>query len=120
MEPSEIAPEPPLPPFEVVVRQGEQTVVLEVHGDLCMRTAPDVAQRVGEAVARHPEELVIDLRGVEFMDSNGVRLLIETNERARSEGFSFGISLDGEQPTRVLELVGMTDWPRRVPVEDLP
>jgi len=109
-----------LPPFEVIVRPAGQVVVLELHGDLCMRTAPEVAEQVTQVAAAHPSEILFDLRDVEFMDSNGVRLLIETDERARQLGFDFGISLHGDQPSRVLELVGMVDWPRRVPAQELP
>lgn len=33
------------------------------------------------------DTLTLDLRGLEFMDSSGLRLLIELNDRARSEGW---------------------------------
>jgi len=37
-----------------------------------------------------------------------------------SEGFRFAVSVNDEQPTRVLALLGMTDRPRRVSGSDLP
>jgi anti-sigma B factor antagonist len=51
--------------------------------------------------------LVLDLSGVTFMDSSGLRLLIELNERAQREGWSLSlISREHEAATLVLRITG--------------
>jgi anti-sigma B factor antagonist len=119
-ETPELAPEQAVPAFDVVVRAAGDVVVVELHGELCMRTAPQAEEQLSRLLANGRADIVLDLRGVEFMDSNGVRLLIETDERSRAEKFDFAIVLDSNQPSRVLELVGLVDRPRRVAPEDLP
>jgi anti-sigma B factor antagonist len=121
-QPEELAPaQPPaISDFQVEVRPDRELVVVEVHGELCLDTVPRLVERAGERVGSGFAQVVFDLREVTFLDSTGVRLLIETEHRAQNEGFRFAIVLDGGQPARVLELVGMTDRPARLRPEDLP
>jgi anti-anti-sigma factor len=52
---------------------------------------------------------VIDLRGLRFMDSTGLRLLVRLDAEARSDGFSFSI-IDADGPVRcLLDLTQMRD-----------
>jgi len=117
---SDLAADSEVPGFDVVVRTAGDTAVIELYGELCMRTAPQASEQLSRVIAGGCTSVVLDLRGVEFMDSNGVRLLIEADERSRAESFDFAITLNGNQPSRVLELVGLVDHPRRVAPEDLP
>ena len=59
---------------EVDVRTGRPAVVRPL-GDLDMLTAPVLRQRVDDTLAEHGS-LVIDLGGVTFVDSAGLRALL--------------------------------------------
>jgi anti-anti-sigma factor len=59
---------------DVDVAAGRPTVV-QPRGDLDMLTAPVLRQRVDDALAEHGS-LVIDLSGVTFVDSAGLRALL--------------------------------------------
>jgi anti-sigma B factor antagonist len=113
-------PVPVIPDFEVRVQPNRELVVLEVSGEICLSTAPLLIGHLGELVESGFAEIVLDLREVVFMDSTGVRLLVDTEARASAEGFRFAIVTNGGQPGRVLELVGMSDRPPRRRPEDLP
>jgi anti-sigma B factor antagonist len=117
----ELDPElmPVVPNFEVRVQPNRELVVLEVAGEICLATAPLLSDHLGELVGSGFAEIVLDLREVVFMDSTGVRLLVDTEARARADGFRFAIVMNEGQPSRVLELVGMSSRPPRKHPEDL-
>ena len=53
-------------------------------------------------------KVIIDLRGVEFLDSTGLRCLLQADARSRRNGSELQIiNSDGGQVQRVLELTGM-------------
>lgn len=60
-------------------------VALRPTGDLDVATAPLVARQLRDALASAPVVL-LDLRGLVFMDVVGMHVVVEASERARSEG----------------------------------
>jgi anti-sigma B factor antagonist len=113
-------PRPAIPDFRIEAHPHRELVVVEVSGELCLATASRVHERIQELVASGFAHVVLDLRKVAFMDSTGVRLLVEAEAMASADGFRFAIMIDKGQPSRVLDLVGMPDRPRRVGPGDLP
>jgi anti-sigma B factor antagonist len=71
----------------------------------------DTVHRVESALAGLREEgagnLVLDLRGLTFMDSTGLRLVIRWHTAARQNGFRFAIVPGPEIVQRVFRLTGM-------------
>lgn len=55
-----------------------KTVVLAVHGEVDVVTAPDLARRTAAILDKAPDSLVIDLTGVQFLSSAGLEVLIDT------------------------------------------
>jgi len=53
--------------------------------------------------------VVLDLRGLEFMDSSGLRLVVVADRRAREAGRRFALVRGGETVHRVFELTRMSD-----------
>jgi anti-anti-sigma factor len=54
--------------------------------------------------------IVVDCAGVTFLDSMGLRALVEGLQTARAEGLGFELA-DLSQPVlRVMELSGTTEW----------
>ena len=96
------------PIFRLTTRQDDDRVVVVAHGELDVATVPRLEQAV-QALRPEARAIVLDLREVTFMDSTGVRLLLQLDAQARSDGFSFAI-LDCEGPVRrVLALTGIAD-----------
>jgi anti-sigma B factor antagonist len=93
--------------FDAHVHLNRETVVVDVRGELCLATAPMLLERLDE-LDRGFTRLVLDLRQVTFMDSTGIRLLVQMQSRARADGFYFAISVEGT-PARTLQLVGLED-----------
>jgi RND superfamily putative drug exporter len=78
---------------------------LRLQGELDLVTAGWLAKRLAEVEATHPAVLVIDLRGLRFMDSSGLRELFSAQRRARKDGRRL-VLVKGSAPIdRVLEMV---------------
>jgi anti-sigma B factor antagonist len=103
--------------FGAQVRLSDETVVVHVSGELCLATAPGLLARLDE-LERGFSRLILDLRRVTFLDSTGIRLLVQMESRAHADGFNFAVSVEGE-PARTLQLVGLADRLPRVSAEEL-
>ena len=71
--------------FSISAADVEGRAHLTLRGELDLATAPELEQLVNERIDSS-QEVVIDLRGLEFMDSSGVRVLVAANARSESEG----------------------------------
>jgi len=89
-------------------REGS-TATLRVEGEVDLMTAPSLAKALAEAESAGP--LTLDLREVTFMDSTGLRVLLEARERL-SPGAPGGLRLivtEGGSVDRLLKLVGVRE-----------
>ena len=85
---------------------GERTT-FAFEGDIDLATADAFQAQVRERLSGGP--LLLDLRGVPYMDSSGVRVLSELMKDCATHGWELGICDDLQPGVRqVLELTGMT------------
>lgn len=87
--------------MEIGRERRPNATVLRLTGELDLATAPDVLAAVEAATGDGTTRLVLDMSGVSFIDSTGVRTLLEANRVAGND-----LSLLAPSPavTRVLEL----------------
>jgi anti-anti-sigma factor len=85
-------------------RRGDATVIV-AEGELDLVGAPRLLEAVPEDLE---DRLVLDLGGVAFMDSSGLRALLEVRRRTADAGRRFAIARPSEPVLRVLELVHLT------------
>jgi anti-sigma B factor antagonist len=74
--------------LRITVRQAEGAVLVSLFGELDMSEVDSVREVLERAQAQTSRILVVDLRGLEFMDSSGIRLMVEADMRAKEEGRS--------------------------------
>jgi anti-anti-sigma factor len=90
-----------LPEFEVRLRTNRRTALVELFGELDIATVGQVADTFDE-LALHPERfrhVVLDLRGLTFMDSAGVHELVRRNDHANRNQHNLAI-VQGQVPIR--------------------
>ena len=63
-------------------------------------------RRAEETEAR---ELVLDLRGLKFLDSTGLRTILSAHVRAGRDGRAFRVIAGNEAIRRILRLTGMAE-----------
>jgi anti-anti-sigma factor len=89
--------------FRAVVERGDGTTVVELSGDLDMAAVPVAEARFGEALEDSPAALVVDLTGLAFLDSSGIRMLLMANAAARTRGVELSMTRPPEGVWRLLE-----------------
>lgn len=88
---------------------GEAAVVA-LSGELDVAGASLLEHELDRIVADHDSrELVLDLSGLEFMDSTGLRLMVLADERARREGRQLSLVRGRHDVQRVFEITRMTE-----------
>ena len=91
--------------FEAEVDAG--VVRIALSGDLDVSTAPTVEERLMELEDGGAERVILDLRGLDFIDSTGLSLLINADRRARRAGRRVTIVSGTGAPRRILETTGL-------------
>jgi len=81
-------------------------------GALDVSTAPVLRGKVEELRAAGFKRVLLDLSGLEFMDSSGVHLTLALDAEARSDGFTLGL-VPGPEP--VQRLFALTETIERLP-----
>ena len=97
--------------MEVGFESDHQDGVLRVEltGDLDMTTAGPVEERLMELEAGDPpERVVLDLRGLRFIDSTGLSLLLNADSRGRKAGRPVTVVSGTGAPRRILETTGLS------------
>src|SRR4051794_30442977 len=83
--------------------------VLRVEGEVDLLTTPVLVEAL-DAALTGDAALVVDLEAVEFMDSTGLRALLEARRRAEDAGGGLQLRLrDGGPVARLLDLAGVRD-----------
>ena len=96
-------------------QQGQTRVVLV--GELDIASTETLERELESLEANSPGTLVLDLRGVEFIDSTGLRAVIAADERARSAGRRFVVV---RGTTAVERLFNVTQLDQRLEIVDDP
>lgn len=78
-----------------------------VRGEIDLETGPPLRDHLAATLLRAPE-LVLDLRGVSFIDSTGLQALVATRRRANLTGERFRLVVaPGGAVARILHLTGL-------------
>jgi anti-sigma B factor antagonist len=74
--------------FELAEEQFDtDTRVISVSGEIHVTTAPEFSQKLNDAIAAGTRRVVIDMSGVEFIDSTGLSVLLNGLRRVtRADG----------------------------------
>jgi anti-sigma B factor antagonist len=80
--------------------------VVRLGGELDLYNAAQVRSALGDACARAPERIVVDLGEVEFIDSTALGILIETRTKLDNRG-GFMLAAPGLETRRALQISGL-------------
>jgi anti-sigma B factor antagonist len=89
------------------VENGDVSLCL--RGELDLASAPQMEAGLAAAEQGRPARLVVDLSGLAFIDSTGLRLLLQADARAREHGYELIIRRGEESVQRVFEVTGALD-----------
>jgi anti-anti-sigma factor len=96
-----------VPIFDVRCDERDGGVVVVASGEVDLSSSPDLRTVLRSPEAQAPV-VVLDLRAVSFMDSSGLGVIVGQNKRAREEGFTFAVAVEGAREVeRILQISGL-------------
>jgi len=102
-----LVPQPPISPFRVSTEHAGDTWRVAAQGELDIEGVPGLQSAVEAARQRSVEHVVLDLSLVTFIDSSGIRVLLESTQRA--EGRPDLRIVSSPAVDRVIDLTGLRD-----------
>ncbi len=91
-------------------------ILLRLHGEIDISNARELAAAIEAAVPNGTPRIAVDLTHVSYLDSAGVKLLMQLADRLRARRRGLRLIVPAAAPIRaVLELTGL---PGLVPLED--
>lgn len=95
--------------FRVETHTTGRATTLAVFGELDLVSSPALQEELERVIGSDATVIVLDLRGLSFMDSTGLHVLIKGQHRALQDGRRFVLTRGGEQVQRLLDLTGVTE-----------
>jgi anti-sigma B factor antagonist len=103
--------------FQVDAQPEPRGMRVRPTGEIDLATVDSIRRKIGECVAAGCERVVLDLRGVTFMDSTGLHLVLDAQAAAREEGWELLVVEGPDSVQRVFEVTGLRD---RLPFVEAP
>ena len=88
------------------VKQVNNSTVVEVNGSVDALTAPELSKVLLDQITAGRANLIVNLIGVEFMSSAGLRTLLGAVKEARSNGGDLRITSTNPGIDKVLKMSG--------------
>jgi anti-anti-sigma factor len=89
------------------IEDGVASIVL--HGELDLASAPALEHSISSIEEHAPSRLVIDLGDLQFLDSTGLRLLLQADARWRKRGAQLVLRPGEPAVQRVFDVTGAFD-----------
>ena len=90
------------------VSERDGWAVLAVQGEVDVYTAPRFRERLIELVSQGKHRIVVNLEGVDFLDSTGLGVLVGGLKRLRSHEGDLTLVCTQHRILKVFEITGLT------------
>jgi anti-anti-sigma factor len=90
----------------VITDQGPSSIV--VSGEIDAHSAPALAERLN-CCSAVDVDIVVDMSAVTFMDSSGLRVLIDVHQRTADAPHGLVLRAPSASVVRLLEVAGLAD-----------
>lgn len=98
-------------PFEVESEELEDGIrAFTVRGELDMSTAPELEQKLGDALSDSTASIMLDLSECEFIDSTGIALIVRAWQQldgGENSGGQLVLCCINHQVQRLLKITGV-------------
>jgi anti-anti-sigma factor len=95
------------PRLEIRKRSHGRSYLLQLFGELDLASADEMDRELRQAEASGAPTVVVDLAGLEFIDSTGIRLLLEAHRRSQTNRHGLALTRGSDAVQRTLEVCGL-------------
>ena len=90
--------------LEVVVREEPGIGIIEASGEIDVYNSGEIKKLVDAYIARGISNILIDMEGVDYLDSSAISVLLVERERLKSHGGRLKLLRLQENPRKVFEI----------------
>ncbi|SRR5712692_2867250 len=95
--------------LEIDIDRNGACSVVHIQGDIDLKSSPELRSLILDLFEKRGQErVVLDLKGVNYIDSSGVASLVEGLQEAKKRKARFILSCLNEAPRHVLDLTRLT------------
>ena len=92
--------------FQILVERSDATVILRPTGELDLAVGDEFDAAVRQLSASSARHIVVDLAGLEFIDSSGLRALLRARSAAAKGRRTFTVANPTPEIERLFDLTG--------------
>ncbi len=96
--------------LSVSVEADGDAVKLAARGEMDLATADIVDRELVKAEASDARRIILDLSGVEFIDSSGLKVLVYAARRSNSDSNRLAVMPGTGQVAKMLKLTGIEEF----------
>jgi anti-anti-sigma factor len=97
--------------FDIQVESGPAEILIRVKGEVDLSNASRLEEAIDSACEDEAgRPILVDLSGLEFIDSTGLSVLVSATRRSRDNGNRLRVRGASGQVRRILEVAGVHDW----------
>ena len=94
--------------MEIATQDFKRVAVVSVSGRVDSATAPDLEARLRQLVDSNKNQIVLDLKNVEYMSSAGLRAMVSTLKAVKRANGDLRVASPSPRVEEVLRLAGLT------------
>ena len=91
----------------MTTRPESDCTVVSAVGEVDVFTAPSLDEALSEVISGGSTCLIVDLSGVDFLDSTGLSVLVKALKRVRESEGSLDVVVSADRVAKVFRLTGL-------------
>jgi anti-sigma B factor antagonist len=100
--------------LRIDLREESARIVVKLEGELDMANAPLLQNAIESAELAAAKTVVLDLQGLTFLDSTGLRIIRAAREQCWRRGQEFAVTPGSQQVQRLLSVTGVGEHLRTI------
>jgi len=87
---------------------GEKGVIINLQGEVDVYTAPQLKQEIIDQLGKGANQIIVNLTGVQYLDSTGLGVLIGGLKRTREKDGELTLICPNQRIYRIFEITGLS------------
>ncbi len=104
--------------LQIDLRRETDRTVVKLDGELDMANAPLLQSTIEDPELDTTKTVVLDLQGLTFLDSTGLRIILAAREQCWRRGQEFAVTPGSQQVQRLLSVTGVGEHLRTLASAD--